>query len=83
MYMKKMIEVGKAENGYVVEVRVPFKPKKKNDEIDCYRTAEKQYVADDSKGVAALIEKIMPMLDEDFTSEDEFDQAFKTAAKVI
>ena len=31
--------------------------------------------------VSGLIEKLMPMLDDTFTSEDEFDEAFDKAAK--
>lgn len=80
MYMKKMLEIGKAENGYVVECRVPLKAKKEKDMV-CHPSAEKQYIAEDTAGVAKIIEKIMPMLDEDFTSEDEFDAAFQKAAK--
>lgn len=84
MYMKKMVEIGKAENGYVVECRVPLKPKKEKDSersMCGHMTAEKQYVADDINEVAKIIENIMPMLDDEFSSEDEFDKAFKDAAK--
>jgi len=81
MYMKKMLEIGKAENGYVVECRVPIKEKKEKDMPVTQGMAEKQYIAEDIDGVAKIIQNIMPMLDEKFTSEDEFDKAFKDAAK--
>ena len=85
MYMKRMLEVGKAENGYVVECRVPIKKKEKsaNKElcVDYPGSTEKQYIASDAKEVGTLIKKLMPMLDDEFTSEDEFDAAFEKATK--
>lgn len=85
MYMNKMISVGKAANGYVVECCVPIKPKKKKEAsemIDCYPgSREKQYIAKDAAEVAALIAKLMPMLDEEYTTEDDFDTAFDKAAQ--
>ena len=44
-------------------------------------SCEKQYIAKDTSEVAALIGKLMPMLDEDYKTEDEFDAAFEKAAK--
>lgn len=85
MYMTRMLEIGQASNGFVIECRVPIKPKdkKSNKEmVDCYPgSSEKQYIAKDAKEVVAIIEKLMPMLDDTFTSEDEFDSAFEEAAK--
>jgi hypothetical protein len=82
--MHQMLVIGKADNGYVVEVRVPLKPKKskegkENDCICCEPSADKQYIVKEMSEISALIEKIMPMLDDDFSSEDEFDKAFKDA----
>lgn len=84
MYMNRMLEIGKLENGYVVEARVPFKKKEKEkgDKI-CHEypgSAEKKYIAASIKEVNVLIAKLMPMLDEEFTSESEFDKAFEKAA---
>ena len=85
MYMKRMLEIGQASNGYVIECRVPIKPKesKSNKSLcECYPgSSEKQYIAKDAKEVVAIIEKLMPMLDDKFTSEEEFDAAFTEAAK--
>jgi len=84
MYMNKMISVGKAANGYVVECCVPLKPGKEKEAddmpVNSYGSSEKQYIAKDAKAVAALIAKLMPMLDEEYTSEDDFDTAFDKAA---
>ncbi len=83
MYMKRMLEIGQATNGYVVECRVPIKKKEKSKEmVDSYPgSSEKQYVAKDLKEVTEIVGKLMPLLDEAFTSEDEFDAAFEKAAK--
>ena len=86
MYMKRMLEVGVAANGYVVECRAQLKPKKKgdkkHDELSCYAgSAEKQYIAKDEEELGKLLKALVPLLDRDkeFTSEDEFDAAFKDA----
>lgn len=84
MYMSKMISVGKAANGYVIECCVPIKPGKEKEAEDmpyCGGSREKQYIAKDTKAVAALIAKLMPMLDEEYTTEDDFDTAFDKAAQ--
>ena len=84
MYMNKMISVGKAANGYVVECCVPIKPGKEKEAEGmpyCGGSREKQYIAKDAKAVAALIAKLMPMLDEEYTTEDDFDTAFDKAAQ--
>lgn len=85
MYMSKMISVGKAANGYVVECSVPIKPGKEKEAEGMTASypgsREKQYIAKDADEVAALIAKLMPMLDEEYTTEDDFDTAFDKAAQ--
>ena len=85
MYMKRMLEIGQAANGYVIECRVPLKPAMKKEGkalVESYPgSCEKQYVAKDAKEVSALIAKLMPMLDDKFTSEDEFDKVFNDVAE--
>lgn len=85
MYMNKMITVGRAENGFVIECQVPVK-KDKRDEVDETMASysmdnEKQYVAKDADEATTLVEKLLPLLDDTFTSEDEFNAAFDKAAK--
>lgn len=85
MYMNKMITVGRAENGFVIECQVPVK-KDKRDEVGETMAAysmdnEKQYVAKDADEATTLVEKLLPLLDDTFTSEDEFNAAFDKAAK--
>lgn len=85
MYMNRMVEIGKASNGYVIECRVPIKAKDKEngkDMVEAYPgSTEKQYIAKDLAEVIDIVGKLMPMLDDTFTSEDQFDLAFKEASK--
>lgn len=84
MYMTRMLEIGQAANGYVVECRVPIKKSEKKNSDNMVSeypgSCERQYIAKDAAEVSKIIEKLMPMLDESFTSEDEFDKAFSEAA---
>jgi hypothetical protein len=86
MYMNKLLEVSKAENGFVVSCTVPIKPDKKSEGKSmqcCVDESCKQFVAKDESEVAALITKLMPMLDMEYTTEDDFDKAFDKAAGVM
>ena len=83
MYMDRMMEISSAENGFVVSCSVPLKPSKKKAGIEmpcCCDSYGKQYLAKDAAEVGALVAKLMPMLDMDYKSEDEFDAAFDKAA---
>ena len=86
MYMKRMLEIGQASNGYVVECRVPLKPKSERKEkgnsicSDYPGSSEKQYIAKTPAEVVDIITRIMPLLDDTFTSEEQFDAAFEEAA---
>ena len=85
MYMKRMLNVGSVANGYVVECQVPVKEEHEGDEkelaVGYPGSCEKQYVAKSLDEVTTLIGKLLPLLDAEFTSEDEFNAAFKKAAK--
>ena len=84
MYMKRMIEIGQASNGYVVECRVPIKPEKKEKgkeiEYAYPGSCEKQYIAKSTQEVVDIMTRLMPLLDESFATEDAFDSAFEEAA---
>jgi hypothetical protein len=83
MYMSRMLEIGKAENGFVVECRVPFKPKKGKGDVGmpmcCCSGSDKQYIAKDAKEVGELVEKLMPLLETEYSDTKAFDAAFKSA----
>ena len=84
MYMERMLGISKAENGYVVECHVPMKPEKQKegkDMVSMYPgSCEKQYIAKDMDDVFAIVKRVMPMLDTEYKSEDEFDEAFNKAS---
>jgi len=93
MYFDTMLSVGKAANGFVVECRVRFKKAAKTtekmDKCCCAPSpeyagsCEKRYIAKDAKEVGELIADIMPLLDQDFSKESEFDKAFEEATSEI
>lgn len=84
--MRKMVEIGKADNGYVIETYVPLKKKAKEEKdgpMPSYEyngSCEKKYVAKDVSEAITIASQLLPMLDDEFSSEDEFDSAFKKAA---
>ena len=82
MYMNEMISIGKIENGYLIEVCVPMKKKEgKKSECCCESSEEKQYCVKDVAECAAKITALLPLLEEEHTSEKEFESAFEEATK--
>lgn len=85
MYHEKMLSVGKIANGFLLEVRACWKRKEKEDEEKdrccCMASGmeygEKEIYAKDAADLAKKIETILPMLDEEFGSESDFEAAFK------
>jgi hypothetical protein len=81
-----MFEIGQAANGYVIECRVPIKSKKREDAKNMISeypgSCEKQFIAKTMEDVSTLISKLLPMMDDSFNSEEEFDKAFDKAAGV-
>ena len=80
MYLNRALSVCIAENGFVIEINVPIKSKEKKGEVEWDRTQNKQYVVTNAAEIAPMIEKLVPLLDLEYTSEDEFDKAFDKAA---
>jgi len=84
MYMNRMLSIGQAENGYVVECRARIKPEKKKKVsalvAEYPGSKEKQFIAADAAEVITIVQTLLPMLDETYTTEDEFDAAFEDAA---
>lgn len=84
MYIDRVLEVGKAANGFIVSCNVPLKPDKKKEGsnmISSYPgSCDKKYLAKDASEVADIIKKLMPLLDMEFKTEDEYDKAFNEAA---
>lgn len=85
MYNVPMIKVMKADNGYVVECCVPYKPKKCKAgdpmAVGPYSgEGEKSFVATTEAEVANLISKLLPLLDAEYTDDKAFEKAFGEAA---
>ena len=81
MYMRRMLEIGAVDNGFVVAIHVPLKPKKEDKEmICCEPSMDKQYIAKDIPEVISIIAEKLPLLDDEFSSEEEFERAFKKAS---
>jgi len=79
MYRDNMISVGKIENGFLIELRVPFKPREKDDDEVCcgFDRNEKEIFAKDASELGKKIEALIPLLDVEFGSESEFEVAFR------
>lgn len=82
MYMDKVLEVGKAENGFVISCTVSIESDKSEskDMPVCCDSEKKMYLAKDAAEVGSIIEKIIPLLSMEFKKEEEFDRAFAKAA---
>lgn len=89
MYHEKMISVAKIQNGFLIEARAPYKKKdeaeKEKDKCCCVSMGmgygEKEIYAKDAKDLGLKIEALIPMLEEEFDSEDSFEEAFNKMAK--
>lgn len=95
MYHEQMISVVKIANGFLLEVRAPYKVKKKEgkkDESDqprcgCIgddgtRHTEEEFFAKDAAELGSKIVALIPLLEkEEYSSEEEFKQAFTDAVK--
>jgi hypothetical protein len=85
MYIERLLEIGRAENGFVISCCVPLKSDKKvsgKNETCCENEfANKQYIAKDEKEVACVVAELMPLLSMDYKTEEDFDSAFKAATK--
>ena len=94
MYHENMIAVAPIANGFLIEVRAPYKIKKKGGEesgkVDCgccisdsgTRHTEKELFAKDAEELGAKIVALIPLLEkEEYSSEEEFDKAFNKAVK--
>ena len=82
MYRETMIGIAKVSNGFIVDVRVPYKRKAKDSDedqsmIEGMSYGEKEVYAKDAMDLGEKIEALIPMLDTEFASESEFEAAFK------
>ena len=79
MYSEEMVSIGKIENGYLIQVRVPYK--RDEDGCGCYpSTEEKQYHVADVAELTAKLAILLPALEEKEDAEAAFSKSFKEAA---
>lgn len=80
MYFSAMLTVAKAENGFVIEAQVPLKKKdakgKGSEPVCCGPTPEKHYIAKTAEEAGKYIASMLPLLEEEYSGEKEFDSAF-------
>lgn len=83
MYTESMVSIGKAQNGYVIEARVPLKKeggsKGKETPMCLGGSKETQYVVSSVDECVEFLREFLPKLDETYTTEKEFDAAFNVA----
>lgn len=78
MYHEEMVSIGKIENGYIIEVRVPYK----EDEDDCLigsRSKEKKFHVADVEAMAEKLMLLLPALEDKEDAEAAFKKSFKEA----
>jgi len=82
MMHSKMISVAKIHNGYLIEVRAPYKIKKDKGGMMGMDIiyGEKEIYAKNADDLGKKITKLIPMLEEEFNSKDAFEDAFEEMA---
>jgi hypothetical protein len=84
MYTEEVVSISKADDGgYIIHVRVKRKKTKEDKgEVLCgSRTDDKTLLAKDLDDVNETLGKILPKMKTGGMEEDEFNEAFKEAAK--
>lgn len=84
MYCEEILKISKAENGFILEACCPIKEEpKKGAKMEmmpcCKKEGEVRFVVAGVPELLAKIKEILPKLDVSYSSEDEFDKAFKAA----
>lgn len=83
MYCESFLQVGKAQNGFIVEAQVEVKPEKSNGKDIIHSCTErKTYLAKTKAELATLISQLMPLLDTEYKDEKAFDSAFSEATGI-
>lgn len=81
MYIEEMVTVGRAENGYVLNVRAPYKKEKSDyDTPVCCGREEKVIVCKDITEVQDKLAKLLPALKDEMDASEAFEQAFEEAS---
>lgn len=84
-YIEEMVTIGKAENGYVLNVRVPYK-ETDDDSPECcvpYEERHKNILCKDLNDLTARLKKLLPALTDKMSADDEFEQAFTESTRSL
>lgn len=76
-YVEELVSIGRAENGFILEVRVPVDPSD-DDDICCFNRS-KTVICKDINDVTKKIKKLLPALANKKDANVAFDSAFKEA----
>ena len=83
MYLgNNILEIAKVAGGYLIEIKVPIDMKKKTkDNFTLEQALDRHLFKSDAKGLGESLEFILPLLEEHYDSEKDFDNAFEEAMK--
>ncbi len=81
MYVEEMISIGKAENGFVINVRAPYKEDSDSDGC-CIGPSrkEKMFVVKSAEEAAEKVSALLPLLNDKMDADEVFKTAFKEEA---
>lgn len=80
----RILSIEKATNGFVIEACVPLKPKNDKDSSCCYSPSSyKSILVKDISELNSEIEKLIPLLDTEYSDDGDFDKAYKEATKGV
>ena len=83
MYLgNNILEIAKVAGGYLIEIKVPINLKKKDkNNFSLEQALDRHLFKADAKGLGESLEYILPLLEEKYDSEKDFDKAFDDAIK--
>ena len=84
MYIgNKIMEICKVDNGYIIELKVPLKAKSvkdmENEDTQILQDIERHLFKEDAKGIAKSVKKLLPLLEDDYKNDKDFEKAFTDA----
>jgi len=77
-YVEEIMSIGRASNGYVLTVRVPFEGEEEQATI-IREDNQKIIVCKDAEELTAKIDKLLPALTDKASADQQFGRAFKEA----
>jgi predicted ATPase len=78
MYASDCIRIGRIENGWLIEINIPYKDEGPHD--ICCHEREKVFSVKTAEEAAAKIAELLPLLADKLTADEEFNTVFEEAA---